>query len=92
MITEWWLRKKIFHISENFLPVQDFDQLTDIRWPAIIALLAGLIVGIATSGLFPAFEFCHFGISALNAWLTSIIFYIPLRIHENTKNEQKSHV
>lgn len=87
MLTESWLRKQAFHAEISFDPVPDLAELPAVRWPAIIALFAGLIVGIATSGLISAFECCHFGICSLQAWLTSIIVYILLRIYEYNKRE-----
>ena len=49
-----------------------------IRWPAIIALTAGLFVGIITSGLFPAFEHFHFGVFSLQARIIIIPLFGPI--------------
>ena len=81
MLTEWFLREKIFRISDKFGISTSSVNRRPIHWPAMIALICGLGVGIVTSGLIPAFEFCHFGICSLQAWLTSILIYIPLRIY-----------
>lgn len=88
MLTEWFLKERIFRdqasysLVPNFDPVSNFSQLPAIRWPALVALLAGLTVGIVTSGLIPGLEFYHVGICSLQAWLTSILVYLPLRIYE----------
>ncbi len=82
MITEWYLRQKVFHLPFQFESTSKLAELPAIHSQALIALLSGLMVGIATSGLIPAFEFCHFGICSLQAWLTSIIVYVPVRIWE----------
>jgi purine-cytosine permease-like protein len=81
MIVEWWLQKNIFNRSTPFEQLNNPEQLPAVQMPAIIALVAGLFVGIISSGLIPAFEFCQIGISSLNAWLTAIIVYLPLRIY-----------
>jgi purine-cytosine permease-like protein len=81
MLCEWFLQKWLFKQGSVFSFVPEFSQLPVIRWPAIIALTGGLFVGIITSGLFPAFEHFHFGICSLQAWLTSVIVYVPLRIY-----------
>ncbi len=88
MITEWWMRTRFFKMSDSF-SAASLDEAPSIRIAATIALFAGIIVGICTSGLFPVLEFCHFGIAALNAWLTSTLLYIPLRLYENSKNNQQ---
>lgn len=82
MLSEWFLQKRVFSQSEIFSVVPDFASLPIIRWPAIIALVAGLSIGIVTSGLFPALERFHFGVCSLQAWLASIIIYAPLRVYE----------
>ena len=88
MVTEWYLREHVFHLPFQFESGTKLAELPTIRWSALIALLCGLAVGVATSGLFPALEFCHFGICSLQAWLTSILIYVPLRIREYNQPEQ----
>ncbi len=79
MLTEWFLRSKVFGRSMNFSSVPDFSDLPAFRWPALIALLSGLTIGIATSGLIPSLEYLHIGICPLQAWLTSMVVYAILR-------------
>ncbi len=82
MLCEWLLQKYVFAQSAIFTVVPDFKDLPIVRWPAIVALVSGLLVGIITSGLIPALEPLHFGVCSMQAWLTSMIIYIPLRIYE----------
>ena len=79
MLTEWFLRSKVFGRSMNFSSVPDFSDLPAFRWPALIALLSGLTIGIATSGLISSLEYLHIGICPLQAWLTSMVVYAILR-------------
>ncbi len=88
MIAEWWLQEKVFRNTILLEKANNDKQLPAVHIPAIIALFAGLAIGIASAGLIPVLEFCHVGIPALNAWLSSILIYIPLRIYEYTKNKQ----
>ena len=79
MLTEWFLRSKVFGRSMNFSSVPNFSDLPAFRWPALIALLSGLTIGIATSGLISSLEYLHIGICPLQAWLTSMVVYAILR-------------
>ena len=63
----------------NFSSVPNFSDLPAFRWPALIALLSGLTIGIATSGLISSLEYLHIGICPLQAWLTSMVVYAILR-------------
>ena len=87
MVTEWCLQEKVFRNNNLTQNKNDFKQPPAVHVPAIIALIAGLAVGIATAGLIPVLDFCHCGIAALNAWLTAIVIYIPLRIYEYNHNK-----
>ena len=90
MLTEWFLRSKVFGRSMNFSSVPDFSDLPAFRWPALIALLSGLTIGIATSGLISSLEYLHIGICPLQAWLTSMVVYAILRKREYDRALQGS--
>ena len=94
MLTEWFLRSKVFPRSMDFSDVPDFSDLPAFRlafhWPALIALLSGLTVGIATSGLISSLEYLHIGICPLQAWLTSMVVYAILRKREYDRALQGS--
>jgi cytosine/uracil/thiamine/allantoin permease len=85
MMTEWFLRNKLFGNSMDFSNVPDFAELPAFRWPAIIALLSGLAIGVLTSGLIPGLDYFHVGICSVQAWLTSMIVYAVLRQLEYVK-------
>src|SRR5205823_12027151 len=53
VLTEWVL-DKIFGRNDEFTQVRALDELPLYRLPAVVALLGGCVVGIATSGLIPA--------------------------------------
>lgn len=95
MLTEWFLRSKVFPRSMDFSDVPDFSDLPAFRlafhWPALIALLSGLTVGIATSGLISSLEYLHIGICPLQAWLTSMVVYAILR-KRNHSAETKHYI
>jgi purine-cytosine permease-like protein len=51
-----------------------------IKWLALIALTAGYVIGIATSGVIPGTESMHVGLCSVQAWLVSAAVYIPGRL------------
>jgi cytosine permease len=79
MIAEWLISERRSG-RPFFTKIVPFDQLPFARWPAILALIAGSAVGIATAGVIPGTESWHVGIAALQAWLTALLVYIPLRL------------
>jgi purine-cytosine permease-like protein len=83
LLTEWFLQEKIFRKSWDFSYVPSFADLPTIRWPATIALLAGISVGVATSGMIPALEWLHVGICPIQTWLTAAMVYAILRGFEH---------
>ena len=62
-------------IEDGQSVVPAFDQLPAFRFPAFFALIAGCLIGLLTSGVVPGTETWHFGIPALQSWLTCIICY-----------------
>ena len=48
----------------------------------LIALCAGLTVGIATSGVVPGTACLHVGLPFLQSWILAIGLYVPLRMRE----------
>src|SRR6185437_485656 len=49
---------------------------------AVIALCAGITVGVATSGVLPGTAFMHIGIPWLQSWLLSLAIFVPMRLQE----------
>lgn len=85
MLAEWFLLATVFKtVSISNASAGGFKtQLPLIRWPALIALAAGLAVGLATAGIIPGLESFHIGICSLQAWLTALAVYVPLRLIEH---------
>ncbi|MDR3617451.1 MAG: hypothetical protein P4L53_28100 [Candidatus Obscuribacterales bacterium] len=83
LLGEWFLQSKIFKndtlMSDS---IQSPAALPFFKISACTALVVGLGVGLLTSGLIPAFEQFHFGVSSLQAWLAALIVYLPLRVRE----------
>ncbi len=56
-----------------------------ISRPAVVAFMAGVTVGVLTSGTIPALNFLHVGIAPLQAWLLALAIYIPWRFFESRR-------
>jgi purine-cytosine permease-like protein len=81
-LTEWYLRGRLFPGSYESSTMAEFSEPPAIRWPAAIAWLSGIVVGVSTSGLIPALSSFHVGISAVQAWLTAALVYAGFRLYE----------
>jgi cytosine permease len=64
--------------ADEITQVPCFADLPPIRWTAVIALLVGCSVGIATAGIFPGSEKWNVGVPALQAWIACLITYLCL--------------
>jgi hypothetical protein len=62
--------------------IPSFDEVPSVCRTAMVALMAGVIVGIGTSGLIPYLVSWRVGIYAFQAWVTSGITYMILRTIE----------
>jgi hypothetical protein len=82
VLMDWLLHTLVFKMPPDFSRIPDFTELPSVRLSALIALLAGWAVGVCTSGVIPGTEHFQVGICTLQAWLTGIAFYIPLRLLE----------
>jgi len=82
MITEWFLREKVFRSLIDFANIPSLVELPAIRWTSTIALFSGFAVGIATAGLIPGLESWHIGVCPIQAWLTGAFVYTVLRVRE----------
>ena len=84
MMAEWLLLLKVFKsgIQISDLRVPSFDELPPLRMSAVIALISGIAIGLLTAGVIPGLEKFNVGISSLQAWLTALFIYMPLRIAE----------
>lgn len=85
ILTDWLLSEKVFRQPLDFSRVATFEELPACRWSAVTALIVGCAVGLVTSGLIPALHALHVGVSSLQAWLTAMLVYAPLRIVEHRR-------
>ena len=90
MLMEWFLKDKLFGTGMDFSYVPDFSELPAFRWPAIIALISGITVGVVTSGLIPKLEVLHVGVCSIQAWLTAMIVYALLRQLEYAQETRRA--
>ena len=70
---------------DKFHTVKAMEDLPAVNRAAVIALLAGYVVGITTCGVIPLFEKLHVGLCSLQSWLTCAIIYFVLRWLEKSK-------
>jgi purine-cytosine permease-like protein len=82
MLGEWFVVTKIFGGEMPYTRVVSLDEVPVVRWPAVIALIAGCTLGIMTAGLIPACESLHVGISSVQSWIFALGVFIPLRLVE----------
>jgi purine-cytosine permease-like protein len=80
MIAERCLQCYVFKQSNSFV---ETNTPCKMRWPALISLVGGLILGVITSGLIPGLSSYHIGLSSINAWICAVILFVPLRICEH---------
>ena len=85
MIVEFFLVSKIIGVAADFSRVASVSSLPAVRWPGVIALMVGFVVGVATSGVIPGSESLHVGICSVQAWLAAAIVYVPLRLYEHKR-------
>ncbi len=87
MLCEWYLAARQPDTKPFFATIQPLSELPALRWSAMVAFLSGSFVGILTSGMIPNTESLHVGVSALQAWLTTLVSYFILRpIEQRTSN------
>ena len=79
MIAEWFCASRAKNSEPFYTRVPEFSELPTIRWPAVIALLSGCLVGIVTAGIIPGLEAFYVGICSLQAWITTVVVYMILR-------------
>lgn len=63
-----------------FAKVPSFSELPAVRWSALVSFIVGGAVGIITAGILN--EQWQFGVSSLQAWVTTLVVYSILRNFE----------
>ncbi|HJY81043.1 MAG TPA: hypothetical protein VKK81_08175, partial [Candidatus Binatia bacterium] len=87
MLAELLLATKILKTATNFSTrVTRLQDTPLVIWPGMIALITGILVGVATAGVIPGLEFFHFGICSVQSWLAAVAVYIPLRLMAHTRS------
>lgn len=89
LLAEAYLVPRFSKHAINLHRVYEFKELPQINLSAVMAFIAGSVVGISTVGMIPMLEFLHFGIAGLQAWLTSFSLYALLRYFECRKQARK---
>jgi purine-cytosine permease-like protein len=82
MLMDWYMNERIFRQPVDFSDLPPLKALPFIRFPALIAAISGICVGVLTSGLIPGCEALHVGIVPIQAWLTAAIIFAVLRYFE----------
>ena len=80
MIAEFFVIRRFLPIASEFAAVPSLADLPLVQWPGFVALLAGLAVGLATSGVIPGLDALHVGLCSVQAWFTAVVVYLPLRL------------
>jgi len=79
MIAEWFITTRGKNPRPFYSRIPEWNELPAVRWPALIAFIAGSGMGLATAGIIPALEFLHVGVAPLQAWLVALVVYVVLR-------------
>jgi purine-cytosine permease-like protein len=83
MIVEFFVIRRILGLETNFAHVPTMSEVSPVRWPALIALIAGCSVGILTSGIIPGSAPLRVGLCPLQAWIVAAVVYLALRLREH---------
>ncbi len=82
LVAEFLIVRKFFSIETDFSRVAADDELPNIRKSALIALIVGCTVGVATANIIPGIDLLHGGICSIQSWVAGILVYLPLRAIE----------
>jgi hypothetical protein len=81
MAIDVFVLPRLFGLRRPLHRVAAWNELALGNWPAIVALLAGTVVGIYTGGLIPGtagFGRDYIGFPAVQAWLTGGVLYLVI--------------
>jgi hypothetical protein len=79
MAIDLFVLPRVFGLRRPIHRVASWSELAAANWPAIIALLAGALVGTYTAGLIPGlpgFQSTYIGFPALQAWIIGAVVYL----------------
>jgi purine-cytosine permease-like protein len=79
IMAEHFILRRAWGVDSNFSRVLSLAELPRLRAPALSAVLAGFLVGVCTSGLIDGLKVLHVGVCSLQAWIATLLVYIPLR-------------
>lgn len=79
MIAEWYFLSQIWRVKPDFRQVPELSTLPPIKVAALLAVLGGSAVGLATAGIIPGLEQLHVGVCSLQAWIATFLIYIVAR-------------
>ncbi|MBX9687171.1 MAG: cytosine permease [Candidatus Obscuribacterales bacterium] len=82
MVCEWFWQTKILKEKAFFSIIPSFESLPAVRWPALWAALAGMSVGILSSGIIPGTAALKIGIPSVQSWLVAMLLFFLLRPRE----------
>ena len=85
---------RLFGLRRPLHRVANWNELAVANWPAIVALVAGTLVGGYCAGLIPilpGFGATYIGFPALQAWLTGAIVYLVI-VAAVARNPQASEI
>ena len=77
MVEYFWFQRN--REKNEVFAIPRFAELPNIQTSAVCALLTGMAVGIATSGIIPGTQAIHVGICSLQAWITCGVVYTAMR-------------
>jgi purine-cytosine permease-like protein len=76
MAVDLFVVPRLFGLRRPVHRVANWNELAIANWPAVVALIAGALVGLYTAGLIPGLSTAAIGFPALQAWLTGAIVYL----------------
>ena len=85
MVAEFFIVRRFVPLKTDFSVVPNLSELPLVKWAGLTALIAGLVVGLATAGVIPGTDALHVGLCSIQAWVTAIVVYVPLRLWECRK-------
>ncbi len=88
MVCEWFFLTKIQKAPPFFKEIPSFDSLPPVRWPSFWAAMAGMVAGLASSGMIPGCDFLAGGIPSIQSWLLAALVFFILRPREKQISEE----